>query len=92
MAARYARGMSASATPATPEELKARIEAGIPGAAATVTGDGHHFNAIVSSPAFRELSRIAQHRMVYDVFGPEVGGRIHALSIQTQAPSTEGTQ
>jgi stress-induced morphogen len=68
---------------ATPEELKARIESGIPGAAASVTGDGHHFNAVVSAPAFRGLSRIAQHRLVYDVFGAEVGDRIHALSIQT---------
>jgi len=72
--------------PATPEELKARIEKGIPGARATVSGDGHHFNAVVTAPAFNGLSRIAQHRLVYDVFAGEVGGRIHALSIQTQAP------
>ena len=76
--------MSAESTAATPEELKARIEAGIPGASATVTGDGHHFNAVVTASAFHGLSRIAQHRLVYDVFGGEVGGRIHALSIQTQ--------
>jgi acid stress-induced BolA-like protein IbaG/YrbA len=69
---------------ATPEELKQRIEAGIPGARAEVSGDGHHFNAVVSSSAFDGLSRIAQHRLVYDVFGDEVGGRIHALSIQTR--------
>ena len=68
---------------ATPEELKQRIEAGIPGARAQVTGDGHHFNAVVSAPAFAGLSRIAQHRLVYNVFGAEVGDRIHALSIQT---------
>jgi acid stress-induced BolA-like protein IbaG/YrbA len=68
---------------ATSEELQRRIEASIPGARATVTGDGHHFNAVVSAPAFKDLSRIAQHRLVYDVFGSEVGGRIHALSIQT---------
>jgi acid stress-induced BolA-like protein IbaG/YrbA len=68
---------------ATPEELKNRIEAGIPGARAEVTGDGHHFNAVVSAAAFGGLSRIAQHRLVYDVFGSEVGDRIHALSIQT---------
>jgi acid stress-induced BolA-like protein IbaG/YrbA len=70
---------------ATPEELKQRIEAGIPGARAEVTGDGHHFNAIVSSSVFAGLTRIAQHRLVYDVFGSEVGDRIHALSIQTKA-------
>jgi acid stress-induced BolA-like protein IbaG/YrbA len=78
-----------SATFVTPDELKARIEAGIPDARAEVSGDGHHFDAIVSSPAFSGLSRIAQHRLVYDVFGAEIGGRIHALSIQTRIPETE---
>jgi stress-induced morphogen len=77
--------MSAASASATPEELRARIEAGIPGARAQVSGDGHHFDAVVSAAAFRGLSRIAQHRLVYDVFGPELGGRIHALSIQTKA-------
>jgi len=81
--------MAATDAPATPEELKERIEAGIPGANADVSGDGHHFNAVVSAPAFRGLSRIAQHRLVYDVFGAEVGDRIHALSIQTKASETE---
>jgi stress-induced morphogen len=80
--------MADSGAPATPEELKARIEAGIAGATAAVTGDGHHFNAVVSAPAFAGLSRIAQHRLVYDVFGAEVGDRIHALSIQTKASET----
>jgi acid stress-induced BolA-like protein IbaG/YrbA len=69
---------------ATPEELRARIESGIPGARAEVSGDGHHFNAVVTAPAFAGLNRIAQHRLVYDVFGAEVGDRIHALSIQTK--------
>jgi acid stress-induced BolA-like protein IbaG/YrbA len=71
---------------ATPEELKDRIEAAIPGALAEVTGDGHHFNAVVTSAAFEGLTRIAQHRLVYGVFGSEVGDRIHALSIQTRYP------
>lgn len=66
-----------------PEEIKERIERGIPGARAEVTGDGHHFSAVVVAPAFRDLSRIAQHRLVYDVFDGELGDRIHALSIQT---------
>jgi acid stress-induced BolA-like protein IbaG/YrbA len=69
----------------TAEELQQRIESAIPGARATVTGDGHHFNAVVTAEAFDGLSRIAQHRLVYDVFGQEVGDRIHALSIQTRS-------
>ena len=81
---RYAWSVSA-----TPEELKQRIEAGIPGAQAEVTGDGHHFNAVVSAPAFQGLTRIAQHRLVYDVFGSEVGDRIHALSIQITSDEKE---
>jgi acid stress-induced BolA-like protein IbaG/YrbA len=77
---------------ATPEELKERIEARIPGAVAEVTGDGHHFNAVVSATAFNGLTRIAQHRLVYDVFGAEVGDRIHALSIQTKTAEAEETR
>jgi stress-induced morphogen len=77
---------------ATPEELKERIEAGIPGAVASVTGDGHHFNATVSAPAFQGLPRLAQHRLVYDVFGDELGDRIHALSIQTRPSEPEETR
>jgi acid stress-induced BolA-like protein IbaG/YrbA len=68
---------------ATVEELKERIETGLPGARAEVSGDGHHFKAVVVAPQFAGLTRIAQHRLVYDVFDGELGGRIHALSLQT---------
>ena len=71
------------------EDLKTRIEAAIPDSVAEVddlTGGGDHFRATVTSPAFAGLSRLAQHRLVYDVFGAEVGGPIHALSIKTQTP------
>ena len=70
------------------EELKRRIEAALPGSRAEVadlTGGGDHFQATVTSPVFAGLSRIQQHRLVYDVFGAEVGGPIHALSIRTLA-------
>lgn len=72
------------------EEIKQRIEAAIPGAKAEVedyTGGGDHFRATVAAPAFAGLSRIQQHRLVYDVFGAEIGGPIHALSLKTQAPA-----
>jgi stress-induced morphogen len=70
----------------TAEELKTRIEAGIPGATAAVqdlTGGGDHFRAEIVSPAFAGLSRIEQHKLVYAVFGAEIGGPIHALSLKT---------
>ena len=74
------------------EELKQRIESTLPGARAEVedlTGGGDHFRAEVVSDQFAGLSRIEQHQLVYGVFGDEVGGPIHALSIKTSTP--EGT-
>jgi stress-induced morphogen len=70
------------------DELKERIEAAIPGARADVTdltGGGDHFRATVIAAEFAGLSRIEQHRRVYAVFGPEIGGPIHALSLVTKA-------
>jgi stress-induced morphogen len=72
----------------TPDELKQRIESAIPGAKADVTdltGTGDHFRATVSAPEFAEMSRIEQHRRVYAVFGTDIGGPIHALSLVTKA-------
>ena len=68
-------------------QLKSRIEAAIPGARAEVedwTGCGDHLRATVVAPAFAGLSRIQQHRLVYDIFGEEIGGPIHALSLTTR--------
>jgi stress-induced morphogen len=70
------------------DDLKQRIEAAIPGARAEVTdltGGGDHFRARVVAPEFGALSRIEQHRRVYQVFGAEIGGPIHALSLETRA-------
>jgi stress-induced morphogen len=69
------------------DEIRSRIEAAIPGAHAEVedwTGGGDHFRATVVSEAFAGMSRIQQHRLVYDVFGDEIGGPIHALSLTTR--------
>ena len=73
----------------TATELKDRIEAALPGAEANVedlTGGGDHFRAEIVSDRFAGLSRTEQHRLVYDVFGREIGGPIHALSLKTTTP------
>ena len=72
----------------TAEDIKQRIQTAIPDANVEVedwTGGGDHFRATVVSPAFNGKSRIEQHRMVYAVFGDEIGGPIHALSLTTKA-------
>jgi stress-induced morphogen len=73
----------------TPEEIKQRIETAIPGARAEVEdfggGSGDHFRATVTAAVFAGRSRIEQHRLVYEIFGAEIGGPIHALSLKTAA-------
>ena len=74
------------------DQLKARIEAALPDAEVHVedlTGGGDHFRAEVVSGRFDGLSRIEQHKLVYGVFGDEVGGAIHALSIKTSTPGDD---
>ena len=75
------------------EELKERIERALPGADVLVvdtTGGGDHFRAEIVSERFEGLTRIQQHKLIYDVFGDEVGGAIHALSIKTETPTRAG--
>jgi stress-induced morphogen len=67
------------------DEVKSRIEAAIPGAEAVVeSADDVHFSALVRAAAFDGLSRVQQHRLVYDVFDGELGGVIHALALKTE--------
>jgi stress-induced morphogen len=70
------------------EDIKERIEAALPDTTAEVEGaDGVHFQAVVTSPAFAGKTRVAQHRMVMDVFAGELGGSIHAMALTTKTPS-----
>jgi stress-induced morphogen len=71
------------------EELKGRIEQALPGSEVAVedlTGGGDHFRAEIVSDRFDGLTRIEQHKLVYDIFEGEIGGAIHALSMKTSTP------
>jgi stress-induced morphogen len=69
------------------DDVKRRIEVAIPGAHVEVqTADEVHFSALVRAAAFDGLSRVQQHRLVYDVFDGELGGAIHALALKTEVP------
>ena len=71
-------------------EIKAMIEAALPGAVVEVvdeTGGGDHLRAVVSAPQFAGLSRLDQHRLVKDSVKERFeDGSIHALSIKTELP------
>ncbi|HFD81442.1 MAG TPA: BolA/IbaG family iron-sulfur metabolism protein [Gammaproteobacteria bacterium] len=68
------------------DELRRRIEDGIPDATVEVQGDGDHFEATVVSPAFEGKSMVQQHQMVYAALGELMQGAVHALSFRTFTP------
>jgi len=70
----------------TPDSIKASIEAAIDCTTVEVGGDGQHFEALVVSDAFRGLSRLARHRLVYAALGDRMRAEIHALSMTTVTP------
>lgn len=70
-----------------PDNIQELIEAGMPGAQVSVSGDdGVHFEATVISAAFAGKLPLARHRMVYATLGERMGGEIHALSLTTLTP------
>ena len=70
----------------TPESIKSAIETKLPCERVEVRGDGHHFEARIVSAAFRGLSRIARHRLVYAAMGDRMRDEVHALSMTTLTP------
>jgi BolA family transcriptional regulator, general stress-responsive regulator len=48
--------------------------------------EGGHFGIAITSEAFRGLSRLRRHRLVYDAVGPLKTQGIHALAIDARTP------
>jgi stress-induced morphogen len=70
-------------------EIERLIKMRIPDADVTIrdlAGDGDHYAATVLSESFRGKSRVQQHQIVYDALKAEMGGKLHALALQTGTP------
>jgi stress-induced morphogen len=70
-------------------EIEALIKSALPDAQVTIedlAGDGDHYAATVVSMAFKGLSRVKQHQLVYAALQGRMGGQLHALALQTSAP------
>lgn len=71
------------------EEIVDLIKDGLPGAEVSIEdlrGDGDHYAARVVYEGFRGKTRVQQHQMVYQSLQGRMGGELHALALQTQAP------
>ncbi|MEQ1538829.1 MAG: BolA family transcriptional regulator [Sphingorhabdus sp.] len=71
------------------DEIEGMIRAAFPDAIIEITdlaGDNNHFAARVVSSAFTGLSRVKQHKAVYDALDGRMGGVLHALQLTTAVP------
>jgi stress-induced morphogen len=71
------------------DDIERLIRARIPDAHVTIEDlahDGDHYKATVIAESFRGKSRVQQHQMVYSALQVEMGGKLHALALQTGAP------
>ena len=69
-----------------PEDVKRYIVEQLECQHVEVSGDGHHFEAVIVSEAFRGKSRVQRHQLVYLALGDRMREEIHALSMQTLTP------
>jgi stress-induced morphogen len=71
-------------------DIEKMIKEALPDAQVSIkdlAGDGDHYSATVVSEAFRGKSRVQQHQMVYAALQGRMGGVLHALALQTSAPT-----
>ena len=76
--------------PMAATEIERLIRESIPDAEVTIrdlAGDGDHYAARVVSSAFAGMPRVKQHQLVYRALGGRMGGELHALQLETAAPS-----
>jgi stress-induced morphogen len=73
-----------------PQVLETKIREALPDVEVVrvedLTGTKDHFQAVVVSPTFREMSRVEQHQAVYRALGELMAGAVHALALQTYTP------
>ncbi len=77
--------------PMSAAEIEGMIVAALPGATVEMTdlaGDNDHWAARVIAPQFAGISRVQQHKLVYDALGGRMGGVLHALQLTTAAPTS----
>jgi stress-induced morphogen len=79
--------------PMSADDLRAHLVEAFPDADIAIedlAGDGDHYRARLVSLAFKGLSRVRQHQLVYAALKGKMGGELHALALETSAPAEAG--
>jgi len=74
----------------SPEQITGWIRDNLECDHVEVAGDGHHFEALIVSAAFRGKPKVQQHQLVYKALGSRMREEIHALSMRTLTPEEWG--
>jgi len=70
-----------------PKLIESWIAAGLECEHLSVEGDGRHFQAVIVSPHFAGLSRVARQQMLNVILKERFeSGELHALSMKTLTP------
>jgi stress-induced morphogen len=80
--------------PMAASDIERLICEAIPDADVTIrdlAGDGDHYAARVVSRTFTGMPRVRQHQLVYRALGARMGGELHALQLETAAPTGDQT-
>ena len=70
----------------TPDDVRRYIAAGLECETLEVSGDGHHFEALIVSRQFEGKRLVQRHQLVYRALGDRMREEIHALSMRTLTP------
>ena len=74
--------------PMKKEDIHLLIKESIPDAIIEIEdirGDENHYSATVISKSFQGMSKINQHKMVYDSLKGKMGNELHALMLKTKS-------
>ncbi len=72
-----------------PTELHIEDESALHAGHAGAAGGASHFRVRIVSAAFRNVPRVARHRLVYAAVSDLLESEIHALAIEALAPAPE---
>ena len=69
------------------KEIEKLIKEALPDAFVEIqdlAGDGNHYSATISSSKFNGISKIEQHKIVYNSLKGKMGNELHALALNTE--------
>ena len=68
------------------KEIEDLLKEAIPDAEISIkdlAGDDNHYSATIKSKAFKGISKIEQHKLVYKALKGKMGNELHALALNT---------